>query len=225
MTYGLRIEDEFLKEGQFLMLRFKQGWLGFRTMGREITNLTPYQLESSLATVTTSTSWDDIPVSTTDDRVQIAPTREHKDQLYQVAYGISPSRAQIYEQFISRQDRGSLVATRAEGGAVGHNDGEESPYRDPSIRTEFFSVYERSPVFKAYNPTPDTIEVNMNFVIAKHFYYTIKTESLIKDFLTGQRRCKFYTMGMPGEDPVSAPDWLAAQFEGVAKSLKDLGIE
>lgn len=224
MTTGLRVEDEFLKEGQFLGLRFFDGWTFFRVLGKEVTNLTPYQLESALTTGSTSTSWNDIPVSTTDDRNQLAPTREHKDQIYQIFYGISPSRAQIYWQYISRQDRGCLVATRAEGGAVGHVDGEESPYRDPSIRSELFTLYDRSPSFKAYNPTPDTIAVNMNFVVAKLYYFIVKNEQMIKDFLMGQRRCKFYTVGMPGEDPVTIPSWLGELLGDVKKTPEELGI-
>ncbi len=218
------MDDDFLKEGQFLGLGFSDGFYCFRIMGREITNLKPYQIESALAAAGTSSSWNTIPNSSTDSREQISPTKEHKDQIYQVRYGVYPSRMQIYTQYVSRQDRGSLVGTRAEGGAVGHVDGEDSPYMYPNEISEFFSIYERSPVFKAYNPTPSTSEVDLNFRIAKLYYWTIKKKDLLIKLLSGEKRCKFYTIGLPGENPVNAPTWLSEIFQGVPKSLKELGV-
>jgi hypothetical protein len=218
------MKDEFLNAGDFLALRFSDGYYCFRVMGKEMTNLKPYEMETALAAAGTSSSWTAIPVSSSNSSEQIQPTKEHKDQIYQVRYGVYPSRMQIYTQFISRQDRGSLVGTRAEGGAVGHVDGEDSPYMEPTEVSEFFSLYERSPVFKAYNPTPSTSVVDLNFKIAKLYYWTIKNRALLTKLLSAEKRCKFYTMGLPGENPMTAPTWLSDIYKGVPKSLEELGV-
>ena len=214
----------FMEEGQFLGLRFDDGFYFFRIMGKEMTNLKPYQIESALAAGATSTTWNTVQNSATDSREQISPTKEHKDQIYQIRYGVSPSRMQVYYQYISRQDRGSLVGTRVEGGAVGHIDGEENPFMEVGDNqdTNLFTIYERTPVFKAMNPTPSTSEVNLNFKIAKLYYTLInpkpndakKAKDIVSKIMYGDRRCTFSTMGMPGESQITAPTWLTSLTTG-----------
>jgi len=226
---GKTIEDMWLEAGYYLALQFDNGWHVVRMLGRERTSLKNYNLKynsttTTHATGTTTADWDEPTDS--QNRKYLEPEDNHKDQLYQIFWGGSPVSADIrfFTQFISRQDRGSLTGTRAVPGDVGFIDSEVSPYNNPSVQTKLFTIYDRSPVFKAYNATLNTQTIHMNFHVMKYLYEVIKDKNLIKELLApGQRRCEKYTMG--GIDRmITPPEWWSQKFSGVPKTFEELGL-
>ncbi len=228
MTIGRIIEEMWLEPGYYLALQFDNGWHVVRVLGREMSSLKNYNLKydagtTTHATVTTTADWDEAKDSA--NRYYLEPQTE--DTIYHLFWGGSPVSADIrfFMQYESRKDRWNLTGIRNVPGDVGFIDSEETPYTDPSIKTELFTIKERYPVFKAYNATLSTQTIYQNFYFMKYLYEVIKDESLIKELLApGQRRCKKYTMG--GIDRViRAPEWWNKKFKGIAKTFESLGIE
>lgn len=225
----MTIEKEWLQESHYVGLQFADGWYFVRLTGKEPTNL-KYNLAYD-ATHTAHTAgqitaaWDDVPVSAQDDRKQLSPGTDHRRELYQIFYGINPSNIQLYLQFVSRQDRWNLVRQRNAGDDFGFITGEESPYFDPSVKTELFTINEVYPAFKAENISADTQTIYLNFQIMKYTYDPVKSADLIKDFLLGNRRVKLYSMGLSTDQMITAPQWWAEYFSGVPKTLTALGVK
>lgn len=226
---GKQIEEMWLEPGYFLALEFDNGWHVVQILGREATSMKNYNLAynsstTTHATVTTTADWDEAKDDSS--RYYLEPQTDHRDTLYHIFWGGAPVSSDIrfFMQYGTRQDRGSLTGTRAVPGDVGFIDSEESPYTDPSIKTELFTMNELHPAFKVYNATLNTQTIYQNFYFMKYLYKVIEDETLIRDLLApGQRRCKKYTMG--GIDRIiRAPEWWNKKFEGVNKTLEDLGI-
>jgi len=53
-------EEFFLSEGFKLALQFREGWVVFRILGREPSNVKPYQVASSLASASNLPNWDEV---------------------------------------------------------------------------------------------------------------------------------------------------------------------
>ena len=226
----MNIEDRWLEPGYYLALEFDSGYHVVRILGREPSGLKDYNLAynsstTTHATVTTTADWDEATDSA--GRYYLEPQTDHRDNIYQIFWGGWPISAdiQFFMQFLTREDRWSLIGTRAVPGDVGYLDSEATPYNNPSIQSELFTMNEIHPAFKVYNATLNTQTIYQNFMIMKYLYQPIKDEALIRELLTpGQRRCKKYVMG--GIDKkIRAPNWWAEKFVGVAKTFEELGIE
>lgn len=229
MTVGKRIEDEYLQPGHFLGLKFSDGYYFMKILAREWSFL-KYNLyydtsTTTLATVTATSAWNDVQVSTSDARNQLAPEDSRRDQLYQIFYGISPSVAEVYTQYVSRMDRNSLIGTRAVPGDVGYVNGEQSPYNDPSVKTQMFTLNQLTPAFKAYNPSDYTITVYAAFHVMKYTYEPVKDTNIIREFMKSQRRVRLETMGGIDEGRIlTAPSWLQTEYRNIPKPM-ELGAE
>jgi len=224
MTVGKRIEEEYMQPGHFLGLKFSEGYHFMKILAKEWTFL-KYNLyydtsTTTLATQTTTSAWNDLQVSSSDARNQLSPEDSRRDQIYQLFYGTSPSCAEIYSQYVSRMDRHSLIGTRAVPGDVGYITGEQSPYNDPSVKTEMFTMNQLTPAFKAYNPSDYTITVNMGFHIMKYTYEPVKDTRIIKEFMNNQRRVRLETMGGIDQGRIlSAPSWLHQEYRSIPKPM------
>jgi len=201
-------EELFLSEGFKLALQFKEGWVVFRILGREPSNVKPYQIARFLASESYLASWDEV-IDAQARRYLEPPT---KDYIYHTFWGISPPPMRVYFQYPTRRARWSLVEVeRALGGSVGYIDGEMSPYAGPfSAKTEIFTIEDLYPAFNVYNPLSRTVyNVVMNFDVMKYSFHVITDRELIKDCLTQRVRCKMYTMGgIVDPSPAEIPEWL-----------------
>lgn len=225
----MTIDDEWLQASHYLGLQFADGWYFTRLTGREPANLRhnlKYDATHTAHTAgQTTADWDDIPVSATDDRKQLSPGTDHRREVYQIFYGISPTVARIFFDFVTRQDRWNLATVRAVPGNIGFINGEQSPYYDPSVKTEIFTINEVYPAFKAYNASTQSETIYMNFQVMKYTWDPVKDPELIKEFLTGKRRVKLYSMGLSTDQMITSPQWWAEYFRGVPKKLAELGVK
>jgi len=208
-------ENYWLKEGYLLALQFAQGWVAFRILGSEPSNVKPYSL-GAVATTSNLAAWDEI---TDNSRRYLMPPEEH--WINHIFYGVNKPKARIYFQYPTRQDRWNLVAVqRTIIGDVGYIDGEMSPYDGPfSVKSQLFTVHELYPAFQCYNPLPDTMDnVMLNFDIMRYSYLIIKSKDLIRDILTLKRPGRLHTVAGIDPEPARAPDWLT---DLVGKELLD----
>ena len=200
-------EELWLREGYLLAMQFAEGWVCFRILGWEPSNVKPYRLAASLAAGAQLAAWDEIKDSET--RRYTEPPDERF--IHHYFFGINHPAARVYFQYPSRQDRRSLVAVeRAVGGDVGYVDGDMSPYDGPfSLKSEFFTASKLYPAFQVYNPLADTIHnVLLNLDVMRYTYQLLKDSALVQRILLGEVRRRMYTVGGADPSPVSAPSWL-----------------
>lgn len=230
------LDQERIREGHYLALLFRgevanqPDWFIFRVLGREATRL-EYRLDynsttSTHAAAATTAAWD--AVQDTNNDHQLSPKdSEQSFMINQIFYGISPTEAEIYSQFESGQDRGSLLMSRAVNGAVqnrvGYWTGVDSSKEDPSAITELITINQKYPTFKGYNPTGATITITLDFFINKYRYEIVNDANKIRDFMMGDRRLKVYTMGNVNS-PMQPPKWLTDSFKGIPKNSKDFEV-
>lgn len=204
-------EDFFLQPGYLLALQFNQGWIVFRILGWEHTNIKPYRLDTNLAGTANSAAWDEIIDAQA--RRLLEPTEEH--YIYQAFWGVTPRKVRIYFQYPTRRDRNSLAEiTRVLGGDIGYIDGDMSPYDGPfSKSTELFTVHDLYPAFRASNPLSYNIpRILLNFDIMRYRYELIKDKALIKDILLQRKTSTKHTIGGIDPSPGVAPDWLVRVY-------------
>jgi len=205
-------ENRFLKEGYLLALQFAQGWVCFRILGWEPSNVKPYSLgvaaDYPLAATSNLAAWDE--VTDAGGRRYLMPPEER--WIYHSFYGVNKPKARIFFQYPTRQDRMNLVAIqRTIVGDVGYVDGEMSPFDGPfSLKSQIFSVHELYPAFQCYNPLLDTMDnVMLNFDVMRYSYVIIKNRDLVRDILTLRRPGSLHTMGGIDPEPARIPDWLS----------------
>lgn len=205
-------ENYWLKEGYLLSLQFATGWVVFRILGWEPSNVKPYSLgvpaDYPLAAASNLASWDEIVDGS--GRRYLMPPEER--WIYHSFYGVNKPKARIYFQYPTRQDRMNLVAVqRTITGDVGYVDGEMSPFDGPfALKSQIFTVHELYPAFQCYNPLPDTMDnVMLNIDIMRYSYVIIKNRDLIRDILTLKRPGRLHTVAGIDPSPARCPDWLS----------------
>jgi len=209
-------EDIFLKEGYLLALQFKQGWVAFRILGAEPSDVKPYSL-GAVAAASNLSAWNEIIDS--GSRRYLMPPEKH--WIYHAFYGVNKPKARIFFQYPTRQDRWNLIAVeRTITGDVGYIDGEMSPYDGPfALKSQIFTVNELYPAFNCYNPLPDAMDnVMLNFDIMRYSYIIIKNKDLIHDILTLKRPGRLHTVAGIDPGPATMPDWLS---DLIGKELVD----
>lgn len=200
-------ENYWLKEGYLLALQFATGWICFRILGWEPSNVKPYSLGTALAASGNLAAWNEIVDG--GNRRYLEPPEER--WIYHAFYGVNKPKARIFLQYPTRQDRMNLVAVqRTITGDVGYIDGELSPYDGPfALKSQLFTVHELYPAFQCYNPLPDVMDnVMLNIDIMRYNYVIIKNRDLIKDILTLKRPGRLHTVAGIDPEPARCPDWL-----------------
>lgn len=207
-------ESFFLLEGHYLALRFDEGFIFVRILGKERSNIKPFDLGSTTA-LTAQTNWNNIQNS--QGQSMLDPGRS--EYIYHFFTGVKPGNARLYVNYPSGDALMSLaIGSRPVPAAtpnvpeqnVGYIDAAESEFDDPSPDTEIFTVWQLYPEYKIFNPTTqDFPEGLLNFPIMKYSYRLILDSALAKQFIDGTRRCRFYSMG--GVSPTSAPQWLLSK--------------
>lgn len=200
-------ENLFLKEGYLLALQFEQGWVAFRILGWEPSNVKPYSL-GAVAAGGNLAAWNEI--ADAGGRRYLMPPE--KAWIYHSFYGVNKPKARVFFQYPTRQDRWNLVAIqRTITGDVGYIDGEISPFDGPfALKTQIFTVNELYPAFNCYNPLGDAMDnVMLNFDIMRYSYVIIKNKDLIRDILTLRHPGRLHTVAGIDPGPASMPDWLS----------------
>ncbi len=219
-------ENYFLLEGHFLGLRFDEGFVFARIIARERTNIKPYEL-GSVAAASAQSGYNAIKSSAGD--YLLDPQNEGTINHFFV--GVRPTAVRLYVNYPAGDALMSLKGARAVPGAmptpaeesIGYIDGLESPFQEPSVLTEIFTVYQLYPEYRAYNPTNNAIpQVLLNIPITKYAYRLVTDQTMAKQFIDGVRRCRLYSVG--GVVPAPMPQWLTRRsgVSEIASFTKDL---
>lgn len=214
----MNTKDDYLQPGHFLGLKFEEGWWFIQVIGTEYVELKPWILlnesdNRAEIAATTAGSEDDEIEDTLNNRI-IEPNDSARNTIFQVRYGIDPSRVQIFPIF--GRDRNTALERYDEpGDPAPIVNGHDSPYNDPTEETEFFYVNSMSPVsIQAYNPMDVASEARLSIHVNKLRYTTITDRSLMKAMLQGQKRAKISNagMGVRNADQIEMPNWLNDAF-------------
>ena len=214
-------ENYWLKEGYLLALQFATGWVCFRILGWEPSNVKPYSLGTALAGGANLAAWNEIVDG--GGRRYLMPPEER--WIHHIFYGVNKPKARIFFQYPTRQDRMNLVAVqRTITGDVGYVDGEMSPYDGPfALKSQIFTVHELYPAFQCYNPLLDVMDnVMLNIDIMRYSYVIIKNRDLIRDILTLKRPGRLHTVAGIDPGPARCPDWLRDLVPGLLDYSKTI---
>lgn len=217
-----------LLTGQFLGLKFDAGWLFTRVLETEFIELKPWILlnendNRDVIAAETAGSEDD-EIEDTLDRHFLVPEENEQNLIFQVKYGITPSRMQVYPIF-GRDRSPNLVGTAEPGTPQIPVNGEDSPYNEPSDQTEVFIVNSQEfPSFQAYNPMDEAEEARLSFHVNKMKYAVVTDINIMKAMLQGQQPAKLHPMGLGAQrrDQISIPAWVNRNFGDHIHTTEDI---
>lgn len=203
---------DFLNQGHILGLGFEEGVLFFEIMSRE-PKFFVYEFPVLNAGAAMA-EWSTIPK----DNNRNYPEPTTQKQIYQFYFGIKPSNVRLYMRFPSNTDRWTLIDPINTSSPNGALLGEWSPFDEPSVMTEIFTLKDVYPAFKVANPGDIAVTPTMRFIGMAYEYLIVYDHKLIEDYLELRRRSKIYYLG--GVEPhVRAPEWLVT-ITGVRDLLK-----
>lgn len=211
-------QTRLLEEGHYVGMKFQEGWWFFHVIGRETIDLKTYTLDNEngnkdvIAPRTAGSEDDEITDSR--DRNYLLPKDSEQNLVFQVLFGIEPSRMQVYPFF--GRNRSPNLRGKAEPGTIQvPYDGFDSPYNNPSTDAELFTVNDQErPAFQAYNPMREPAEAKVSFHVNKLRYATVDDVGLMKAMLQGQvpARTHMTSLGAQNSDQLRAPNWLQDTF-------------
>ena len=194
-----QVSSLFLDVGDVMGLYFNedggQRLYSFRVNAIESpNNLREFSIGGAAARAAAGSGWNAIQNSS--NAYLLQPPNEK--YLYQVFYGISPSWPWVYRAYPGNVQRGGLQNAAAIGSTYGYLTGRDTPIDSPSADSEFFTTYNLSPSFAAYNPRalPSSVTTYMSFFIRKYYV----------DVVDGIQPKRAVTMG--GIPPVETPSWI-----------------
>lgn len=207
-----------LRTGMFAGLHFDQGWFFIQTLDTEYIELKPWILLNENETraeiaAQTAGSTDDEVVDE-NGRYFLLPSDQEQDMVFQIQYGISPSRVQIYP-FYGRDRTPNLESTAEPGTPQVPVSGYDSPYNNPNPTAELFAVNSQSkPAFQAFNPMDDATEARLSFHVNKVKYAVVEDIDLMRAMLQGNQPARLHSMGLGAQkrDRINAPSWLMDVF-------------
>lgn len=135
------------------------------------------------------------------ERKLLDPDRENL--VFHYFLGISPSRLELYRQFPQDVDRNSLKGVRTIGSGQGAITGFKSPYRNPSVRTEEFTIMQLYPAYGFYNPLSYSVVPKIYIYANKYSVDWVEHTVLSKE---EKKKARYFTLG--GLTRVEAPGWL-----------------
>jgi len=207
-----------LQTGNYLGLKFSDGWVFTHVLESERLDLKPWILlndENEREPIPPNTS------GTTDDEIRdevnrrlVTPRDSEKDHIFQIAVGIGESRIQLYPQF-GRDSTPNLAGGAEPGDPQVPLNGYDSPYNQPTERGEFFLINDMDDfALQAYNPTDEPLEGRISIHVNKFKYAVLEDRSTMKGFLQGQIPWKDHIMGLGSRnnDQIRAPGWFTERF-------------
>ena len=206
-------EDQWLSEGHYLLLQFREGYAPLRITGREWANLMPFSFGNLAALGNLAAGWNEVVNALNDHFLE--PYRN--ELIYQTFWGINYPQVRVFVQYGPRDDIGSLLdqTRNITNDNVGYILGAESPIQGPySKKSEIFTVNDLYPDFQLYNPTSDAI-VNVTFgaQVMKYSYVPLNKEKdwpLVRRLVLGEQPARKYYVGRMDPQSVSIPQWLGS---------------
>lgn len=217
-----------LLTGQFIGLKFEEGWLFAHVLETEFIELKPWIVlnendNRDVIGAQTSGSEDD-EVKDALDRRQLMPNDSEQNLIFQIRYGVAPSRMQVFPIF-GRDRAPNLTGTSEPGEPQVPVTGYDSPYNEPSEQTEQFIVNGQDfPSFQAYNPMDEAKEARVSFHVNKLKFAVVEDTGLKKAMLQGQQPAKLHPVGLGAQrrDQVSTPAWLNDNFGEEIESTQQI---
>lgn len=223
-----RAESRILKTGHFAGLRFKQGWFFIHVLETEELELKPWTLMNEndnrdvIASETAGSKDDEFQDEI--ERHLINPSDNEENLVFQMHFGVAPSRMQIYPIF--GRDRSPNLEEATEPGEPHHwITGADSPYNNPTNQAELFTVKDASQVsLQAYNPMPEPREARLSIHINKIRYAVVDDEDLMKSFIQGKTPFRDHTMGLGAQegDQIKAPSWIMSKYGDQVKTTQEI---
>lgn len=211
-------DNRFMKEGHFGGLKLDDGWFFYQVIGTEYVELKPYILlnengnRSAIAAETAGSDQEEI--DDTFDNKLVEPDDDERNSLFQILYGVAPSRMQVYLLF-GRDRTVSLQDYDSPGEPAAYVNGFDSPYNNPSPQSELFYINDMSPLrVQAYNPMPVAEEARVSFHVNKMRYVAVTDKGLMKAMLQGQQPANLAMagLGIQNSDQTGVPTWLNEAF-------------
>lgn len=221
-------DSRLLQTGNYLGLKFDEGWWFVNVLETEFIELKPWTLlneNGNRAEIAAQTAGsEDDEVTDDRDRHYLVPRDEEQNLIFQVQYGIAPSRMQVFP-FYGRDRAPNLRGTAEPGGSQIPVTGFDSPYNDPTQQSELFTVNDQEfPAFQAYNPMDEAEEAKLSFHVNKMKYATIEDIGTQRAFLEGRLRYRPHPMGLGAQrrDQIRAPQWLTDAFGSSIRTTDEI---
>jgi len=211
-------DTRLLDTGDRVGLKFNNGWWFLQVVGTEYVELKPWILlneNNNRAKIAAQTAGSDSDsIETPLSQKLLEPNKDRRDTVFQILYGVAPSRMQVFELYGRNRDT-SLENYDQPGDPAAYLNGFDTPYDNPSGTSETFYVNAMSPLrLQAYNPMDTAKEAKISFHVQKLRYNVITNEGLMKAMLQGQVPAKLSMMGggVSDADQVDMPDWIKESF-------------
>lgn len=217
-----------LKTGNYAGLKFEQGWFFIHVLETEEVELKPWVLlneneERAELAPKTAGSTDDEVVDVV-ERQLIEPRGNEQELVFQLQFGIAPSRLQVFP-FFGRDRAPNLTGGSEPGKPQVWATGYDSPYNNPTTQAEVFTVNNMASLaLQAYNPTDEPIEPKLSIHVNKMKYAVVEDEGLMRAFIEGQQPFRDHTMGLgaQGSDQIRAPNWMLDRFGDVMLTTSEI---
>lgn len=217
-----------LEPGHFLGVKFSEGWLFFHVLEREFIELKPWILmnenENRDVIAAETEGVEDDKIQDTQGREYVVPDSKDRNLLYQVRFGVAPSRMQVYPIF-GRDRSPNLIQNSEPGEPEVPVTGFDSPYNAPTQQSEFLTFNAQElPALQAYNPMSEAKEARLSFHINKMKWAVVEDVGLMRAMLQGLQPAKLHAAGLGAKrrDQLSPPAWLTDRFGNQMKTTKEI---
>jgi len=228
MAYNT-LQDELLKTGHYVGLRFSDGWFFAHVLETEYLELRPWipynqdgergQLGPQEAGAPQENVIEDVT-----GRDLVVPRENERELMFQTFMGISPSRLQIFPYF-GRNSRPNLAGGAEPGKNQVPIDGYDSPYNNPTRQSEVIGVNNMSDLsVQPYNPTSQYVEPRLSFHVNKFKFAAIENTDLMRAFIEGQKnfRDNIVGLGAREQEQEPAPGWVQSNFGDIIYTTEEI---
>lgn len=173
----------------------------------------------------TAGNFDEIQDS--NSRRLLEPNDSERNLVWQILFGVSPSRMQLIPEFGRDQNLGMEDALQAGEDEIWVT-GFDSPYNNPSPQSEVFYVNDMERLkLQAFNPMDEAKEARLSIHINKIRYATVTNVDMMKAMLQGQIPAHKHMMGLGAQNrhQLSVPEWLEDIFGEHIKTTEEILTE
>lgn len=212
-----RTDPRVVSPGHFVALKFEEGWWFTQAISTSIQELKPWILlneNGNRAEIAAQTEGNLDEVKDAQGRRLVEPNDDERNLIFQLMFGVSPSRMQIYPRFGRDQNLG-LEENMGPGLDEHWITGYDSPYNNPSEQSEVFYINDMDRLkLQAYNPMDEPEEARLSIFVNKLQYGTVKDVNTMNAILNGSITTKRHIMGLgvPERHQIKAPSWVNRNF-------------
>jgi hypothetical protein len=202
--YLKRLDRVIVRENYNVALGFKQGYVFFRVINKELYPLLydPFSEITNFAGAGNIDMPSGMYITAKElPSVTLSSTNIWKvdktNHMYQLFFGIAPSITRVFiayprETEINQLDEGLHIPSYPIYGFI---DGFESPINAPSPRSQLIVPYGPLVAFAFYNYAPYNIKPMLRFIVNRLMVEVITDPDLIQKILKRQVECTFATAG------------------------------